>query len=112
MKKAYDGKKRIVWFRVYAGEEANKAYGEWLPADTLEAFRRAIEDGAGYLELDVHGLCLRIETYRYAGYFEPAELNDVILRVTPATVTEPGRMLANRYFFPEFTTANTFTVSP
>jgi isocitrate dehydrogenase len=42
VKKAYAGKRRIVWFRVYAGEEANKAYGEWLPADTLQAFREYV----------------------------------------------------------------------
>ncbi|HUR69099.1 MAG TPA: isocitrate/isopropylmalate family dehydrogenase, partial [Candidatus Thermoplasmatota archaeon] len=42
VKQAYGGKKRIVWFRVYAGEEANKQFGEWLPSDTLEAFREYI----------------------------------------------------------------------
>jgi GMP synthase (glutamine-hydrolysing) len=46
-------------------------------------------------ELDVPGIVTRVHVYQHAGYFEPAELNDVILRVTPATVTEPGRMLAN-----------------
>jgi isocitrate dehydrogenase len=42
VEKAYAGKKRIVWFEIYAGEKAIDVYGEdqWLPDDTL----RAIED--------------------------------------------------------------------
>ncbi|MDQ7800000.1 MAG: isocitrate dehydrogenase (NADP(+)) [Armatimonadota bacterium] len=35
---AYGGKRRIVWFEVYAGEKANREFGDWLPADTLRAF--------------------------------------------------------------------------
>jgi GMP synthase (glutamine-hydrolysing) len=46
-------------------------------------------------ELDVPGIVTRVHVYQHAGYFEPAELNDVILRITPTAVTEPGRMLAN-----------------
>ena len=34
---AYDGKKRIVWFEVFAGDKAKAKTGEWLPVDTLEA---------------------------------------------------------------------------
>jgi isocitrate dehydrogenase len=37
--KAYGGKKKIVWFEVYAGEKAFNLFGEWLPNDTLEAIR-------------------------------------------------------------------------
>ncbi len=36
---AYGGKRRIVWFEVYAGEKANHQFGDWLPADTLRAFQ-------------------------------------------------------------------------
>ena len=46
-------------------------------------------------ELDIHGLCTRIEVYKHAGYFEPSEMNDLIARLTPAVITEPGRLLAN-----------------
>jgi isocitrate dehydrogenase len=35
---AYAGRRRIVWFEVYAGEKANREFGDWLPADTLRAF--------------------------------------------------------------------------
>ncbi len=39
VKKAYGGRKKIVWKEVLAGEKAFKATGEWLPEATLEAMR-------------------------------------------------------------------------
>jgi isocitrate dehydrogenase len=38
---ASNGKRRIAWFEIYAGEKANQVYGEgtWLPQDTLQAIR-------------------------------------------------------------------------
>jgi isocitrate dehydrogenase len=39
VQKAFDGKKRIEWFEVPAGEKAKDKFGEWLPNDTLEAVR-------------------------------------------------------------------------
>ena len=35
--KVFDGKKRVEWFEVLAGEKAKTRTGEWLPTDTLEA---------------------------------------------------------------------------
>jgi GMP synthase (glutamine-hydrolysing) len=46
-------------------------------------------------ELDVPGILTRVHVYQYAGYFVPEELEDLVARLTPAVVTEPGRMLAN-----------------
>jgi GMP synthase (glutamine-hydrolysing) len=46
-------------------------------------------------ELDVPGIVTRVRVYQHAGYFEPAEMNQLIATLTPAVVTEPGRMLAN-----------------
>ena len=46
-------------------------------------------------ELDVPGIVTRVRVYQHAGYFEPAEMNALIDTLTPAVVTEPGRMLAN-----------------
>ena len=46
-------------------------------------------------ELDVPGLITRIHVYQHFGYFPPSELEELIARVSPAVVTEPGRMLAN-----------------
>lgn len=39
VEKAYGGKKKISWYEVYAGEKADKQFGEWLPSATLDAFR-------------------------------------------------------------------------
>ncbi len=39
VKKAYEGKRRLAWFEVLAGERAKQFTGEWLPDDTLEAVR-------------------------------------------------------------------------
>jgi len=46
-------------------------------------------------ELDVAGIITRVRVYQNAGYFPPEELQELIGRLTPAVVTEPGRMLAN-----------------
>ncbi len=46
-------------------------------------------------ELDVPGIVTRVRVYQHAGYFEPSEMNDLIARLTPAVITEPGRLLAN-----------------
>jgi isocitrate dehydrogenase len=39
--KAYGGKREIVWFKVYAGDEACDVYGtfQYLPDDTLNAIK-------------------------------------------------------------------------
>ena len=39
VKKAFGGKRRVVWFEVPAGEKAKEQHGEWLPNDTLEAVK-------------------------------------------------------------------------
>lgn len=41
VKKAYGGQREIVWFRVYAGDEACEVYGtyQYLPEDTLQAIQ-------------------------------------------------------------------------
>ena len=36
---AYGGRKKIAWMEVYAGEKAFQKFGEWLPEDTIEAFK-------------------------------------------------------------------------
>jgi isocitrate dehydrogenase len=37
--KAYDGRRSIEWKEVLAGQKAFDETGEWLPGDTIEAFR-------------------------------------------------------------------------
>jgi len=46
-------------------------------------------------ELDLPGLLTRVHVYQHAGYFPPAELDELVARLQPAVVTEPGRVLAN-----------------
>ena len=46
-------------------------------------------------ELDVDGILTRVRVYQHAGYFPAEELEQLVTRLTPAVVTEPGRMLAN-----------------
>jgi isocitrate dehydrogenase len=39
VERAYAGKRRIAWMKVYAGEESHSRYGEWLPEETVNALR-------------------------------------------------------------------------
>ena len=39
VEKAYGGSKQIAWYEVFAGEKAYDRFGEWLPADTVDAIR-------------------------------------------------------------------------
>ena len=39
VRKAYEGRRRIAWMEVYAGEKAVRETGEWLPDETLRALR-------------------------------------------------------------------------
>jgi isocitrate dehydrogenase len=95
VQKVYGGKKKVVWFEVYAGEKANEVYGPntWLPEDTL----RAIEDyvvaikgplttpvGGGIRSINV-ALRQRLDLYacvRPVRYFDGV----------PSPVKEPGRL--------------------
>ena len=46
VEKVFGGKRRIVWYEVFAGEKAFRQFGEWLPQGTLDAikeFRIAIK---------------------------------------------------------------------
>ena len=55
--KAYEGKRKIAWFEVYAGEKANVVYGEgtWLPDDTLQAIKEYVVAIKGPLTTPVGG---------------------------------------------------------
>ncbi|WP_411345827.1 NADP-dependent isocitrate dehydrogenase [Paenibacillus sp. WLX1005] len=55
VEKAYDGSKKIAWYEVFAGEKAFNTYGEWLPADTLEAIREYIVAIKGPLTTPIGG---------------------------------------------------------
>jgi isocitrate dehydrogenase len=55
VQKAYSGKKRIVWFEVYAGEKSFKKFDTWLPDETVEAFRHYLVGIKGPLTTPVGG---------------------------------------------------------
>jgi isocitrate dehydrogenase len=39
VEKAYKGKRRVVWYEVFAGEKAKAKFDNWLPDDTINAIR-------------------------------------------------------------------------
>ena len=90
---AYNGVNQIVWFDVYAGENAMAEYNEWLPQDTFDAieyFRVALKGplttpvGGGFRSLNVT-LRQVLELYacvRPVRYFQGV----------PAPVTHPEKM--------------------
>jgi len=55
VEKAYNGKKKIVWFDIYAGDSAKKRYGEVLPQDTFKAIEHFIVAIKGPLTTPVAG---------------------------------------------------------
>jgi isocitrate dehydrogenase len=57
VQKAYDGKRTIVWFEIYAGEKANEVYGPntWLHDDTLVAIKEHVVAIKGPLTTPVGG---------------------------------------------------------
>jgi len=53
--KAYKDKKKICWFEVYAGEKAFRKFNNWLPEDTLNAFRTYLVGIKGPLTTPIGG---------------------------------------------------------
>ncbi|MDQ3069770.1 MAG: NADP-dependent isocitrate dehydrogenase [Acidobacteriota bacterium] len=53
--KAYGGRRSISWMEVLAGEKAFNQTGEWLPAATLDAFRKYLVGIKGPLTTPVGG---------------------------------------------------------
>jgi isocitrate dehydrogenase len=97
--KAYGGKKKIIWFEIFAGEKANEVYGPntWLHDDTLAAIKEHIVAIKGPLTTPIGGgirsinvslrqmldlyVCLRPVQY-FAGVPSPVkhpELIDMII---------------------------------
>jgi isocitrate dehydrogenase len=55
VEKAYGGKRRVEWKEVLAGEKAFNKTGNWLPDDTLDAFRKYLVGIKGPLTTPVGG---------------------------------------------------------
>lgn len=99
VQRAYGGRRRVVWFEVFAGEKAKERFNSWLPDDTLAAIERhlvAIKGplttpvGGGFRSLNV-ALRQKLDLYacvRPVRYFEgvpspvkaPQDVNMVIFR--------------------------------
>jgi isocitrate dehydrogenase len=55
VRKAYGGKRKVAWFEVYAGETAKNKFDNWLPDDTIEAFKEYLVGIKGPLTTPVGG---------------------------------------------------------
>ncbi len=55
VEKAYQGKKKIAWTEVYAGEKAFTKFNNWLPDETVEAFREYLIGIKGPLTTPIGG---------------------------------------------------------
>ncbi|MBI4657720.1 MAG: isocitrate dehydrogenase (NADP(+)) [Verrucomicrobia bacterium] len=55
IQKAYGGKRQIVWFEVFAGETAKNKFDNWLPDDTIEAFKEFLVGIKGPLTTPIGG---------------------------------------------------------
>ena len=93
VRKAYGGRKKLAWMQVWAGEASFKASNEWLPKETLDAFREFRVGIKGPLTTPVGGgirslnVALRQELDLYACvrpvYYVPG---------VPAPVKDPQNM--------------------
>lgn len=99
IQKAYEGKRKIKWMEVLAGEKAFNKTGEWMPQATMDAFKEYLISIKGPLTTPVGGgirslnVALRQELDLYVNlrpvrYFEgvpspmwqPEKVNMVIFR--------------------------------
>ena len=55
VQKAYGGKRKISWFEVFAGEASKNKFDNWLPDDTVEAFKEYLVGIKGPLTTPVGG---------------------------------------------------------
>ena len=55
VEKAYGGKRKIAWIEVFAGEKSFKQFNNWLPDETVEAFREYLVGIKGPLTTPVGG---------------------------------------------------------
>jgi isocitrate dehydrogenase len=55
VEKAYGGKREIAWMEVYAGGTAYERFNEWLPEETIDAFKEFLVGIKGPLTTPVGG---------------------------------------------------------
>src|SRR6201987_6093647 len=55
VEKAYEGTRKIAWFEVFAGQAAKDKFDNWLPEDTVTAFKEYLVGIKGPLTTPVGG---------------------------------------------------------
>lgn len=55
VQKAYNGKRTIAWFEVFAGEKSFNKFNNWLPDETVDAFKEFLVGIKGPLTTPVGG---------------------------------------------------------
>jgi len=55
VQKAYGGKRKVAWFEVFAGESAKTKFDNWLPDETVDAFREFLVGIKGPLTTPIGG---------------------------------------------------------
>ncbi len=55
VEKAFGGQKKVAWYEVYAGEKAYNEFGNWLPDETVDAFRDYLVGIKGPLTTPIGG---------------------------------------------------------
>ena len=55
IKKVYGGKRKLAWMEVYAGEKPFKMFNDWMPGETIEAFREFLIGIKGPLTTPIGG---------------------------------------------------------
>ncbi len=55
VQKAYDGRRKIHWVEVYAGEKANNLTGSWLPDQTIDLLKEYLVSIKGPLTTPIGG---------------------------------------------------------
>ena len=55
VQKAYGGKRKVAWFEVFAGEAAKNKFDNWLPDETIDAFKEYLVGIKGPLTTPVGG---------------------------------------------------------
>jgi GMP synthase (glutamine-hydrolysing) len=87
---AFTGHKEAI--RSLPAHAVNLASSRTCP---VQAFRvgRNVYATQFHPELDIDGLCLRIDVYRHSGYFAPEEADDIKAMARASTVTAPPSLL-------------------
>ncbi|MGH8548167.1 MAG: NADP-dependent isocitrate dehydrogenase [Methylococcales bacterium] len=55
VKAAYDGRRKIHWMEIYAGQKSNELFNTWLPDDTIQACRQYLVAIKGPLTTPIGG---------------------------------------------------------